>query len=37
MDDLILQIMQLLRVELKELVDVAWAMFKDIKLCDKDW
>jgi len=29
--------MQLLRAELKELVDVARAMFKNIKLYDEDW
>ena len=29
--------MQLLRAELEELVDVAWATFKDIELYDEDW
>ena len=37
MDDFITQVMQLLKVELKELVDVAWAIFKDIKLYNKEW
>jgi len=37
MDDFILQVTQLLRAELKELVDVARATFKDIKLYDEEW
>jgi len=36
MDDLIIQITQLLRVELEELVDVVRATFKDIKLYDEE-
>jgi len=28
---------QLLRAELKELVDMAWAIIKPIKLCDEEW
>jgi len=35
--DLIRQVLQLLRVELKELVDVAQAMIKPIELCDEEW
>jgi len=34
--DLIRQMSQLLRVELKELVDVARAMMEPIELCDKE-
>jgi len=34
--DLIRQVLQLLRVELEELVDVAWAIMEPIKLCDED-
>jgi len=37
MDDFILQVTQLLRAEFKELMDVAQAIFKDIKPCDKEW
>jgi len=37
MNDFILQVTQLLRAELKELVDVARAMFEDIKLYDEEW
>ena len=37
MDDLILQVTQLLRAELRELVDVAQAIFEDIELCDEEW
>jgi len=33
--NLIKQVSQLLRVKLKELVDVAWAIIKLIKLCDE--
>jgi len=35
--DLIRQVLQLLRVELKELVDVAQATMEPIKLCDEEW
>jgi len=35
--DLINQVSQLLRAELKELVDVAQAIIKPIKLCNKKW
>jgi len=35
--DLINQVSQLLRAELEELVDVAWAMMEPIKLCDEEW
>jgi len=34
--DLIRQVSQLLRVELKELVDVAQATIKPIELCDEE-
>jgi len=37
MDDFITQITQLLRAEFKELVNIAWATFKDIELCDGEW
>jgi len=37
MNDLITQVMQLLRAELEELVDVTRATFKDIKPCDEKW
>jgi len=37
MDDLILQVTQLLRAELEELVDVARATFEDIEPCDEEW
>ena len=33
--DLIKGLLQLLRVELKELVDVAWAIMEPIELCDE--
>ena len=36
MDNFILQITQLLKAGLKELVDMAWTIFKDIKLYNKD-
>jgi len=36
MNDFILQVTQLPRAELEELVDVAWATFKDIELCDEN-
>jgi len=35
--DLIRQMSQLLRAELKELVDVAWTIIKPIELCDEEW
>jgi len=35
--DFIRQVLQLLRVELKELVDVTRAIIKPIKLCDEEW
>ena len=35
--DLIRQMSQLLKAELKELVDVAWATIEPIKLCDEEW
>ena len=35
--DLINQVSQLLRVELEELVDMAWATIEPIKLCDEEW
>jgi len=35
--DLIRQVSQLLRVELKELVDIAQAIIESIELCDKEW
>jgi len=35
--DLIKQVLQLLRAELKELVDVAWATIEPIEPCDKEW
>jgi len=35
--DLIRQMSQLLRAELEELVDVARATIKPIKLCDEKW
>jgi len=35
--DLIRQVLQLLRAELKELVDVAWAIIEPIKLYDEEW
>jgi len=28
---------QLLKAELKELVDVAWAIIEPIKPCDEEW
>jgi len=34
--NLIRQISQLLRAELKELVDVAWAIMESIKPCDEE-
>jgi len=37
MDDLILQVTQLLRAELEELVNVARATFEDIEPCDEEW
>jgi len=37
MNDLITQVTQLLRAELKELVDVARAIFKGIEPCDEEW
>jgi len=37
MDDFIIQVTQLLKAELKELVNVARATFKDIELCDEEW
>jgi len=37
MDDFIIQVTQLLRAELEELVDVARATFEDIELCDEEW
>jgi len=37
MDNFITQVTQLLRAELKELVDVAWATFKGIELYDEEW
>jgi len=35
--DLINQVSQLLRAELKELVDVARAIIEPIELCDEEW
>jgi len=35
--DFIYQVSQLLRAELKELVDVARAMMEPIELCDEEW
>ena len=35
--DLINKVLQLLRVELEELVDVARAIIEPIELCDKEW
>jgi len=35
--DLIKQVSQLLRAELKELVDVARATIKPIELCNEEW
>jgi len=35
--DLIRQVSQLLRAELKELVDVAQAIMEPIELCDEEW
>jgi len=35
--DFIRQVSQLLRAELKELVDVVWTTMEPIKLCDKEW
>jgi len=35
--DLIEQVSQLLRAELKELVDVAQAIIEPIKPCDEEW
>ena len=35
--DLIRQVLQLLRAELKELVDKAQAMIEPVELCDKEW
>ena len=29
--------MQLLKAELKELMDVAWAIIEPIKPCDEEW
>jgi len=37
MNDLIIQVTQLLKAELKELVDVARATIKPIKLYDGEW
>jgi len=37
MDDFITQVTQLLKAKLKELIDVAWAIFKGIKLYDEKW
>ena len=37
MDDFIIQVTQLLKAELKELVNVAQVMFKDIKLYNEEW
>jgi len=34
--DLIKQVAQLLRAELEELVDVAWAMMEPIEPCDEE-
>jgi len=34
--DFIRQVSQLLRAELKELVDVAWTTIEPIKLCDEE-
>jgi len=35
--NLIRQVSQLLRAELEELVDVAWAMIEPIEPCDEEW
>ena len=35
--NLIRQVSQLLRAELEELVDVAWATMEPIELYDEDW
>ena len=35
--DFIRQVSQLLRAELKELVDVVWAIMEPIKPCDEEW
>jgi len=35
--DLIHQVSQLLRAELKKLMDVAWAIIKPIEPCNKEW
>ena len=35
--DLIRQVSQLLRVELKELVDKAQATIEPVELCDEEW
>jgi len=35
--DLIKQVSQLLRAELKELVDIARATIEPIELCDEEW
>jgi len=35
--DLIRQVSQLLKAELKELVDVTRATMEPIELCDKEW
>jgi len=35
--DFINQVSQLLKAELKELVDVVWAIIEPIELCDKEW
>jgi len=35
--DLIKQVSQLLRAELKELVNEVWAIIEPIELCDKEW
>jgi len=36
-DDFIIQVTQLLRAELKELVDVARAVMEPIELYDEEW
>ena len=36
-DDFITQVTQLLKAELKELVDMARATMEPIKLCDEKW
>jgi len=35
--DLIMQVSQLLRAELKELMNVAQTIMEPIKLCDEEW